>query len=79
MWVWGVSVACRDNPRTRMYASHSLSVCSHSIWQNKQTPLMFAARNKSAQAPAVVERLLKAGADVNAVDYVSAWEGGGVG
>ena len=40
---------------------------------------MFAAKNESAQALAVVERLLKAGADVNAADKVSAWEGGGVG
>ena len=36
---------------------------------------MFAAKNESAQAPAVVECLLKAGADVNAVDEVSAWKG----
>ena len=37
---------------------------------------MLSAQNKSAQAPAVVERLLKAEAEVNAVDLVSAWEGG---
>ena len=32
---------------------------------------MYAAKNKSAQAPAIVERLLKAGAEVNAADDVS--------
>ena len=40
---------------------------------------MYAARNKSAQAPALVELLLEAEADVNAADKVSAWEGDGVG
>ena len=40
---------------------------------------MFAAKNESAQALAVVERLLKAGADVNAADDVSGWERGSVG
>ena len=47
-----------------------------SIVQDKKTPLMYAALNKSAQALAVVEVLLKAGAEVNARDKVSAWEGG---
>ena len=32
--------------------------------------------NKSAQVPALVERLLKAGADADGVDSVSAWDGG---
>ncbi len=40
---------------------------------------MCAALSESAQSPAVVELLLKAEADVNATDYVSAWEGDGVG
>ena len=40
---------------------------------------MFAAENKSAQSPAIVELLLEAGADVNARTRVSAWEEGGVG
>ena len=63
-----------------MYASHSWSVCSHSIVQfDKKTPLFYAAQNESALAPAVVARLLKAGADVNATNDVSAWEGDGVG
>ena len=47
--------------------------------QGKKTPLIFTAENESAQSPAIVERLLKAGADVNAWDDVSAWEGGGMG
>ena len=64
----------------RMYASHSWSVCAHSIVQRKWTSLMLAARyNKSAQALAVAARLLKAGADVNAADRVTAWEGYDVG
>ena len=46
-------------------------------YENK-TPLIRAAESKSAQAPAVVERLLEGGADVNAVDKVSAWERGKV-
>ena len=58
-----------------MHASHSWCVCPHSIAQARVTPLMFAAWNKSAQAPALVELLLKAEADVNAADKVSAWEG----
>ena len=62
-----------------MYASHSWSVCSHPIVQANQTPLMYAAHNKSAQAPAVVARLLQGKANVNAADYVGAWEEGGVG
>ena len=37
------------------------------------TPLMFEALNKSAQAPALVELLLKGKADVNATNDVSAW------
>ena len=51
----------------------------HSIVQWKKTPLLYAARNESAQARAVVELLLKAGADVNATDYVSGWDRDGVG
>ena len=62
-----------------MYASHSWSVCSHSIVQFKTTPLFYAAENKSAQALAVLERLLKAGAEVNATNMVSAWDADGVG
>ena len=67
-----------------MYASHSWSVCSHSIVKAEWTPLMHAAQNKSAQAPAIVARLLEGKADVNAVDEGSALEGvcvcvGGVG
>ena len=64
-----------------MYASHSRSLCSHSIVQYyKWTALHLAARfNKSAQAPAVVEVLLEAGAEVDARDAVNAWEGDGVG
>ena len=59
-----------------MHASHSWSVCSHSIVQGTPTPLMYAAGyNESAQSPALVELLLKAGADVNAANKVSAWEG----
>ena len=38
---------------------------------------MYAARN--AQSPALVELMLRNKADVNATDYVSAWEGGGLG
>ena len=59
-----------------MHASHSWSVCSHPIVQDKGTPLLYAAVSKSAQSPALVELLLKAEADVNAADDVSAWEGG---
>ena len=63
-----------------MYASHSWSVCSHSIVQDTRTPLHYAAQyNKSAQVLEVVERLLERNADVNAVDDVSAWDGDGVG
>ena len=47
------------------------------ILKGNKTPLMYAARN--AESPAVVELLLKAAADVNAMDDVSAWEGGGLG
>ena len=43
------------------------------------TPLMFEALNKSAQAPALVELLLKGKADVNAIGHVSAREGNGAG
>ena len=52
----------------------SLMVCvpSHSIVQEKRTPLMYAALSKSAQALALVALLLKADADVNARDRVSA-------
>ena len=75
--VWGVCAACQGNPRARMYASHSWSACSHSILQLGKTPLHYAARNKSAQAAAVVARLLEAGAEVNASNKVSAWEGDG--
>ena len=62
------------------HACLSLMVCvpSHSVVQLKQTPLMYAVRNESAQSPAVVELLLKAEADVNAANDVSAWEGDGV-
>ena len=49
---------------------------SHSIVQDNETPLMCAAQyNESAQALAIVERLLVAKAEVNATDRVSAWEG----
>ena len=44
-----------------------------------ETPLMCAAENKSAQAPAIVQLLLKAEADVNATDKVDAWEAEDVG
>ena len=41
------------------------------------TPLHYAAQSKSAQAPALVEGLLDAEAEVNAAtDMVSAWDGG---
>ena len=63
----------------RMHASHSWSVCSHSIVQTKKTPLMYAARNESAQAPAVVKLLLQGKADVDAADSVSACEGDSAG
>ena len=79
MWVCGVSVACQDNPRARMYASHSWYVCPHRIVQEKDTPLMYAQENRSAQGRAVVALLLEGKADVNAADAVSAWEGDGVG
>ena len=55
------------------------------IMQSKWTPLIYAAEKskwtphcnyKSAQSPAVAELLLKAKADVNAADNVSALEGG---
>ena len=41
----------------------------------KKTPLMYAAQY--AKSLAVVDVLLKAGADANARDDVSAWEGNG--
>ena len=47
--------------------------------QSKKTPLMYAAENESAQSPAVAERLLEAGADLYATDYVSGWDRDGVG
>ena len=59
-----------------MYASHSWSVCSNSIVQYKKTPLILAAWNESSQAPAIVERFLEDGADADAVDSVSGWDGG---
>ena len=60
-----------------MYASHSRSMYSDSVVQEKKTPLILAAENnKSAQASAIVERLLKGKADVDARDSVSPWEGG---
>ena len=62
-----------------MHASHSWSVCSHSIVQDKRTPLMHAAENESAQSPALVELLLEGKTDVNAAGRVNAWEGDGVG
>ena len=40
---------------------------------------MYAARNNSAQSPALVWLLLKGKADVNATDKVNACEGGGLG
>ena len=71
-----VYAVCQDNPHARMYASHSWSVCSHSIVQFKRSPLHYAAQNDSAQAAAMVARLLQGKADANAVDSVSAWDGG---
>ena len=62
-------------PRARTYASHVWPVWSH--WIVQRTPLMAAAR--FAQAPAVVELLLKAEADPNATDMVSGWDRDGVG
>ena len=70
-------VASQENPRARIYASHSWSVWSHLILKGNKTPLMYAARN--AESPAVVELLLKAGADVYAMDKVSGWDRDGVG
>ena len=70
--VWGVCEACQGSPRARMYASHSIA-------QNKATPLMFAAKNESAQSPALVELLLKAKAEANARNSVSTWERDGTG
>ena len=60
-----------------MYASHSWPVWPHSIVQSKNTPLFYAVlHNKSAQAPAIVNCLLKRKADVDARDGVSAWDRG---
>ena len=44
--------------------------------QDKRTALMLAVQNESAQAPAVVEVLLEAGAEVDARDKASARERG---
>ena len=73
----GVSVASQDNPRARIHASHSWSVCSHLILKFSKMPLMCAA--KYTKSPAVVELLLEAYADPNATDYVSGWDRDGVG
>ena len=64
-----------------MHASHSWSVCPHSIVQEERRTVltwavMMAVKTESSQALAMMELLLKAGADVNAIDCVSAWKGG---
>ena len=69
MWVWA--------PITDV---SELSVLSVLIVQERKTPLMWAAKNDDAHLPSrkpvIVELLLKAKADVNAADKVSAFEEG---
>ena len=61
---------CREHSETCL-AYLSLTA-PRLIVQDKRTPLMYAARNKSEHSAALVKVLLGAEAEVNAADKVSA-------
>ena len=64
---WG---GCREHGETCL-AYLSLTA-PRLIVQNKRTPLMYAAQNKSEHSAALAKVLVGAGAEVNAADRVSA-------